>query len=112
MDLTLIDFDSPTEVRDFDKGRFEVYRVGPMTLGRATYEPGWKWSEHVKPIAGTDSCQAPHLLYCLSGKMKIVMTDGTEGVIGPGDFATIAPGHDAWTVGNEPCIAVDFGGYA
>jgi uncharacterized cupin superfamily protein len=63
-------------------------------------------------IAGTESCQATHLMYCISGRMKIVMANGTESEIGPGDVASIPPGHDAWTVGNEPCIAVDFGGFA
>jgi quercetin dioxygenase-like cupin family protein len=103
---------SPEEVRPFDKGNAAVVHVGghPVLLG--TFEPGWKWSSHVKPIAKTDSCQAPHLLYCISGRMKIVMTDGTTAEIGPGDVASIAPGHDAWTVGNENCVAVDFGGYA
>jgi quercetin dioxygenase-like cupin family protein len=98
-----------TDLRD--SGFVGVLSVGE-TEGNAkgTFEPGWRWSEHVKPIAQTDSCQAPHLLYVLSGRMKIVMEDGTEGEIGPGDAAHIAPGHDAWTVGDEACVAVDFGG--
>ena len=75
-------------------------------------QPGWRWSEHLQPIAKTDSCQAPHLIYCVSGRMGIRMEDGTEGEIGPGDVVSIAPGHDAWTIGDEPCIAVDFGGFA
>ena len=104
---------SPEERRPFkDKGSVAVVNVSGHPVLYGTFEPGWKWSVHVKPIAGTESCQAPHLLHCISGRMKIVMEDGAEGEIGPGDVASIGPGHDAWTVGNEPCIAVDFGGYA
>jgi hypothetical protein len=104
---------SPDETRPFaDKGNAAVLNVGGHPTLYGTWEPGWKWSDHVKPIAGTDSCQAAHLLYCLSGRMKVVMNDGTEGEIGPGDVAAIEPGHDAWTVGDEACVAVDFGGIA
>ncbi len=103
----------PDEMRPFaDKGQAAVVNVGGHAVLYGTFEPGWRWSSHVKPIAGTESCQATHLLYCLSGKMRLVMDDGTEGEIGPGDVASIAPGHDAWVVGSEPCVAVDFGGYA
>jgi quercetin dioxygenase-like cupin family protein len=77
-----------------------------------TFEPGWRWSEHVKPIAKTDSCQATHLMYCISGRMHVRMDDGTEQEIGPGDLAAIPSGHDAWIVGDEPCVAVDWGGSA
>lgn len=104
---------SPDERRPFvEKGNAAVCNVDGHTAMLGTFEPGWMWSKHVKPIAGTDSCQAPHLMYCISGRMKIVMSDGTDGEVGPGDFASIAPGHDAWTVGNEPCVAVDFGGFS
>jgi hypothetical protein len=104
---------SPEETRPFvDKGSAAVINVGGHPVIYGTFEPGWRWSEHVKPIAGTDRCQAPHLLYCLSGTMKVQMGDGTEGEIGPGDVASIDPDHDAWVDGDEPCIAVDFGGYA
>lgn len=104
---------SPDETRPFkEKGKAAVVNVSNHPVIYGTFEPGWKWSQHVKPIAGTESCQAVHLLYCISGRMMVVMADGTQGEIGPGDVASIAPGHDAWTVGNEPCVAVDFGGYA
>jgi quercetin dioxygenase-like cupin family protein len=104
---------SPDETRPFaDKGHADFVNVSDHPVIYGTFEPGWRWSEHVKPIAGTDSCQAPHLLYCLSGRMRVAMDDGTEAEIGPGDVASIAPGHDAWVVGDEPCVAVDFGGYS
>ena len=79
---------------------------------RGVFEPGWKWSQDVAPIAGTKSCQAPHLGYVIQGRMKIRMDDGTEKEISPGDFFQINPGHDAWVVGSEDCILLDFAGYS
>jgi quercetin dioxygenase-like cupin family protein len=106
-------FDSPDETRPFaDKGQARVVNLGDNSALRGTFEPGWRWSDHVKPIAKTDSCQSPHLLYVLSGRMKVVMNDGTEGEVGPGDAARIDPGHDAWVVGEEACEVVDFGAMA
>lgn len=102
--------DKPDEVRTPPKTKIEVVTVGDVTVMRATFEPGWKWSECVKPIAGTDSCMAPHVNYVISGRMKVVMDDGTEMEMGPGDAAHIPPGHDAWVVGDEPCVAIDFAG--
>jgi mannose-6-phosphate isomerase-like protein (cupin superfamily) len=105
--------DSPEESRPFaGHGRMDVVHVGDTTIGRGTFEPGWRWSQDVKPIAGTDSCQAHHTLYILSGRMHIVMNDGTELDLSPGDAGVIAPGHDAWTVGDEACIAIDTTGVA
>jgi quercetin dioxygenase-like cupin family protein len=104
--LTLVNFDSPTEVRTFSLGRFEVYRVGPMTLGRATYEPGWKWSEHVGAQTGASSCQVEHVGLVLSGAAVAKMDDGTEVVMREGDFFYIPPGHDSWVVGDEPYISL------
>jgi hypothetical protein len=105
--------DSPDETRPFaGKGSGAVVNVGGHPVVYGTFEPGWRWSVNLKPIAGTDSCQAPHLLYCISGRMKVVMDDGAEGEVGPGDVTAIEPGHDAWVVGDEPCVVVDFGGYA
>jgi Cupin domain len=103
-------FDSPDETRPFEgKGQAEVLQLGGHTVGRATFEPGWKWSENVKPIAGTDSCQVSHLGYVVSGRMKVFMDDGSEQEIGPGDVFAIPPGHDAEVVGDEACVNLDFG---
>jgi uncharacterized cupin superfamily protein len=102
-------FSSPDEVRPFaDKGQVELVKVGDGVVGRATFEPGWRWSEHVKPIAGTDSCQAAHMGYVVSGRQAVRMDDGTEIEFGPGDVVAIPPGHDGWVVGDEPCVVVDF----
>ena len=106
MDLTLINFDEPTETRTFEKGRFELYRIGPMTLGRASYEPGWKWSEHVGAPAGEASCAVEHVGLVLSGSAAVRMDDGTERVMGPGDFFYVPPGHDSWVVGDEPYVSL------
>ena len=103
-------FSTSDDVRTFDKGRMEVLTLGSATVGRATFEPGWKWSESVKPVAGTDVCEVDHLGYVVSGRMHVVMNDGTEGEAGPGDLFEIAPGHDAWILGDEPCVVVDFRG--
>ena len=103
-------FDSPDEVRQFEgKGKADVVNIAGQTVGRGTFEPGWRWSNNVKPIAGTDSCQVSHLAYVISGRMGIRMDDGSEVEIGPGDVFAAPPGHDAWTVGDEPCVSVDFG---
>jgi hypothetical protein len=106
VDLTLVNFDCPDETRTFEKGRFELYRVGLTTLGRATYEPGWRWSEHVGAPAGEDSCQVEHVGVVLSGRAAVRMDDGTERVMGPGDIFHVPPGHDSWVVGEEPYISL------
>ena len=108
MDLTLVNLDSPTERRSFEKGRFDIYRVGPMTLGRATYEPGWKWSEHVGAPLGQTSCQVEHVGLVLSGRAMASMDDGTERVMEPGDFFHVPPGHDSWVVGDEAYVSLHF----
>jgi quercetin dioxygenase-like cupin family protein len=107
-------FDHPDDTRPFqeDKGGVEILNIGGGVVGRATFEPGWKWSEHVKPIAGTESCQAAHFGYVLSGRQVIRMDDGTEAEIGAGDIVSIPAGHDGWTVGDEPCVVLDFSGMA
>jgi quercetin dioxygenase-like cupin family protein len=106
MDVELVNFDSPTEVRTFAKGRFEVYRVGPTTLGRATYEPGWKWSEHVGLAAGQSSCQVEHVGLVLSGQAIAKMDDGREITMRAGDFFYVPPSHDSWVVGDELYVSV------
>lgn len=105
-------FDSPDETRPFEgKGKADVVNVGGKMIGKAVFEPGWKWSTNVKPIAQTDSCQAHHVGYCISGGMTIQMEDGTTMEIGAGDVFDIPPGHDAEVTGDEPCVQVDFGGF-
>lgn len=109
-ELEVKNLDRPDETRPFvDRGRAEIVTLGGGTVGRGTFEPGWRWSEHVRPLAGTDSCQSPHLLYVLSGRMHLRMDDGTEGEAGPNEVVRAEPGHDAWVVGDEPCVVVDFG---
>jgi hypothetical protein len=104
--------ETPHETRPFHAhGKMEVITLGDFTLGKGTFEPGWRWSEDVKPIAKTDSCQSHHLGYCLSGRMRIFMGDGSEAEIGPGDAFEIPPGHDAEVVGDEACVNIDFGGF-
>ena len=106
MDLTLISLDDPTETRTFEKGRFETYGVGPMTLGRATYEPGWRWSEHVGSATGESSCQVEHVGLVLSGRAAVRMDDGTERVMSAGELFHVPPGHDSWVVGDEPYVSL------
>jgi quercetin dioxygenase-like cupin family protein len=106
MKLELINLAEPNETRRFEKGRFDVYRVGPATIGRATYDPGWRWSEHVAPTAGTDSCQVEHVGLVLSGEVVAKMDDGTELVMKAGDLFYVPPGHDSWVVGDEPYVSL------
>jgi hypothetical protein len=108
--LDLKNLNSPDEVRRFDKGKVEIAKVAGTVIGRATFEPGWKWSTCVKPLANTDSCQAAHFGYQISGTMTTRMDDGTEKTSHAGDVLAIPPGHDAWVVGNEPVVFVDFQG--
>jgi ethanolamine utilization protein EutQ (cupin superfamily) len=109
-DAEVKNFDSPDEVREFEgKGKADVVELGGHTVGRGRFEPGWKWSNNVKPIAQTDSCEVSHLGYVVSGRMKVYMDDGSEQEVGPGDVVAIPPGHDAEIVGDEACVLVDFG---
>ena len=109
MDLQLIRLDSPSEVRDFPKGRFELYRVGPMLIGRATYEPGWRWSTDVGGSADA-LCDVEHVGWVVSGQAAVKMQDGTERVMSPGEFFYVPPGHDSWVVGDEPYTSLHFKG--
>jgi len=101
---------SPDEIRRLPKTLVEVVNIGDQTLMRLTLEPGWRWSEHVKPTVGTDKCEVPHLNYFISGRLWIAMSDGTELEAKPGDFLDVPPGHDAWVIGNEPVVVLDFTG--
>jgi hypothetical protein len=103
-------FDSSEETRNIDKGKIEVLNLGGVQVMRATFQPGWKWSECVKPVVGTDSCEVSHLIYTVSGRMGIRMDDGSETEIGPGDVTSIPAGHDAWIIGQEPYVGIDFQG--
>jgi hypothetical protein len=103
---------TPDETRVFPKGRMEVMKLGELTFGRGVFEAGWKWSECVKPIAGTSSCMVHHNGYVVSGRMHIKMDDGTETDVGPGDVFVCPPGHDAWIIGSEACVLFDFAGGA
>ena len=101
---------TPDETRNFEKGKIELVKIGEATVGRAVFQPGWRWSTHVKPIAKTKSCEAPHLQYQVSGTLHVLMDDGTERETKAGDVALIPPGHDGWVVGNEPVVMIDFQG--
>jgi len=106
-------FDQADETRKFkEKGQVDLVEIGGGVVGLATFEPGWRWSDHVKPLAGTDSCQAAHIGYVLSGRQTVLMDDGTTLDIGPGDVVSIPAGHDGWTIGDEPCVVLDFAGMA
>jgi hypothetical protein len=103
-------FGKPDEVQKFPKGKAELVNIGGGVVGKLTLEPGWKWSEHVKPIAKTTWCEAPHFQYHVSGTLHIVMSDGSEFDARPGDVTALPSGHDAWVVGNEPVVVVDWFG--
>jgi mannose-6-phosphate isomerase-like protein (cupin superfamily) len=103
-------FDSPDETRQFHgHGHAEVLQVQGRTVLRSVFEPGWRWKDDIGPIAGTDTCQTHHFGYCVQGRMKIVMDDGSDVEIGPGELVDIPAGHDAEVVGDEACVFVDFG---
>lgn len=102
--------DKPNETRPFQgHGHMDVVTLGDFTLGRGTFEPGWRWSNDVQPIAGTASCQVHHTGICVSGTMTVRFDDGTELSVGPGDVIDLDPGHDAWVTGDAPCVMYDTG---
>ena len=103
-------FGSPDEVRKFENGRMELINIGGGVVGRLTLEPGWRWSKHVKPIVGTEWCEAPHFQYHVSGRLHVKMADGSEFDVGPGQLSSLPAGHDAWVVGDETVMVVDFHG--
>jgi quercetin dioxygenase-like cupin family protein len=101
---------TPDETREFERGRLDIVEIGGGTVGRLTLQPGWRWSEHVKPIAGTELCEAPHFQYHAAGTLHIVMADGREFEARPGDITSLPSGHDAWVVGDEPVVVIDWQG--
>lgn len=103
-------FERPDETRTFERGRLDLVDVGGAQIGRLTLAPGWRWSDHVKPLAGTEWCEAPHFQYHVAGVLRIQMSDGTELDAGPGDVTALPAGHDAWVVGDEPVVVVDWWG--
>lgn len=98
----------PDELRSFTHGEIASVSLPGVTVGRAVFEPGWRWSVDVAPTAGTSTCQGHHLAYVQSGRLHVRMDDGTELDLGPGDAHVVSPGHDAWVVGDEPCVTIDF----
>jgi hypothetical protein len=106
----LKDFGKPDEVREFPNGRVELIHMDGKVIGRAIFEPGWKWSTSVQPLAKTKSCEAPHFQYHISGILRIKMDDGQEIECKPGSLSLLPSGHDAWVVGNEPAVVIDFQG--
>src|SRR5262245_24087144 len=108
IDVVLKRFEQPDEVRTFEKGKFELVRIGGMTIGRATYEPGWKWSAHVGPSLGRSRCEVEHVGLVVSGRAAAAMDDGRVVEFGAGDLFHIGPGHDSWVVGDEPYVSLHF----
>src|SRR5215469_7474416 len=103
-------FDAPDELRSFEKGAFALVHLGGMTIGQAYYEPGWQWSTHVGPTAGTATCQVAHVGMVVSGRAAVQMDDGTMYELAAGDLFFIAPGHDSWVIGDEPYVSLHFVG--
>jgi hypothetical protein len=103
-------FGEPDETREFPNGYAEILSIGEGEVGRMVFEPGWRWSKDVKPVAGTDSCEAPHFQYHVSGELAIRMDDGAELRAKPGDITSLPSGHDAWVVGYQPVVVVDWFG--
>jgi len=103
-------FIAADETRTFTHGKVDLLQIGGSEIGRLTLEPGWRWSDHVKPIAGTELCEAPHFQYHVAGRLHVLMADGTEFDAGPGDVTALPHGHDAWVVGDEAVVLVDWWG--
>lgn len=103
-------FTTPDEVRSFNHGKVELVNISGGTVGRFILEPGWRWSVDVKPIAGTEWCEAPHFQYLVSGRLHVKMADGKEFDLDPGDVSNLPANHDAWVLGNEPVVLVDWSG--
>jgi quercetin dioxygenase-like cupin family protein len=108
MTLEVKNLDAPDDTRTFDHGQVQVVNVAGVTVGRAVFEPGWRWSHDVKPIVGTNSCEVAHTGYVISGHLHVKTDDGTERELGPGDAYVLSPGHDAWVVGDQACVGIDW----
>lgn len=106
--VTSIDFDRPDETRTFPNGRWEIVHIGESTVARGTLEPGWHWATDVKPIVGTETCQQRHVGYLVSGRLRVVTSDGTETTVGAGQAYVIEPGHDAWAEGDSPAVGIEY----
>jgi quercetin dioxygenase-like cupin family protein len=104
------DFAQPDEVRTFPLGHADILKVGGADIGRLVFQPGWRWSEHIKPIAGTELCEAPHFQYHVAGTLRIRTTDGSEFDATPGQVTSLPAGHDAWVVGDEDVVVIDWYG--
>jgi quercetin dioxygenase-like cupin family protein len=107
-ELAVKNFSSPDEIRRPPNAEIDVVTVSQQTIGRFTFEPGWRWSESIKPIVGTDSCQVTHVGYCLAGSLEVELTSGEKATVHAGDTYTIPPGHDAWVVGDETFVGLEF----
>jgi hypothetical protein len=105
-----LNFDRPDESRPAGSGKADIINVGDMTVMRISLPPGWKWSKDLKALAGTESCQAPHFQYHVSGRLHVVMDDGSEADFGPGEVSVLPPGHDAWVIGDDTVVTVDITG--
>lgn len=105
-------FSKPDEAREFDKGKVDIVTIGGTAITLQTFQPGWSWMEHVKPIAKTDHCMVDHKGYVVSGRLHIKTKDGEEGEVGAGDLFVVPAGHEGWVVGEEPCVIVDWAGDA
>lgn len=112
MTLEIKNFGEPDDSRTFEHGELNLVELPGATVGRTVLHPGWRWSDDVKPIVQTDSCQQAHTMYVLSGTLHIAMDDGPEGEISSGETGVVSPGHDAWVVGDEDFIAIDWSGAA
>ncbi|HYG79069.1 MAG TPA: cupin domain-containing protein [Pyrinomonadaceae bacterium] len=111
LEVVLKRFEEPDETRVFEKGKLEIVRIGGMTVGRATYEPGWRWSEHVSPVAGTPLCEVEHVGMVLAGRAMAAMQDGAEVELSAGSLFHVPPvPHDSWVIGDEPYVSIHFMG--
>ncbi len=108
--IQIVRTDRPHEIREFPLGRLELYRIGGLELGRAVYEPGWRWSEHVRPTAGTELCEVSHVGLVLAGTAGVIMRDGQQYALRPGDFFAIPAGHDSWVIGDKQYVSLHLAG--